>query len=331
MKMKRFLALLLLATLVMTSFTACSKKKSKENTGDTTGKPATTNAPNNGSLSSYISLGGYFRNDNVSMNIYLTTEGWKISGISSKGADSPLVILAGDLTHKEGTELVYSKNNDEVSFVFAEKAMTVTVNKGTTYSDFAGTYKRIAEETAEKESVSPKSGSTLELLGRVALTHYVTKCDGIEAASVIISEINLDSASMVKFLIAYADLFLVNDADIYPEISDKHLTVALTKDQVTAILSAATDGAFSVDKLDVSGSDIVIKDGTYYLPCFGAYAGGIATRYTEADPAEIPAQLVLDAGVNKIDGTNYYMDMTLSTVTKDGIVHLDSVSYKIKK
>lgn len=331
MKMKRFLALLLISTLVMTSFTACSKKKSGDNTTNPTGRPVATNKPNSGNLSSYISLGGYYRNDNVSMNIYLTTEGWKISGVASKGAGSPLVILAGDLTHKEGTELVYTKDSDEVSFVFAEKSMTVKVNKGTTYSDFAGTYARLEEETAEKESVSPKSGSTLELLGRVALAHYVTKCDGIEAATVAISEINLDSASMVKFLIAYADLFLVNDADVYPEISDKHLTVALTKDQVASILSAATDGAFSVDKLDVSGSDIVVKDDTYYLPCFGAYAGGIATRYTEADPAEIPAQLVLDAGVNKIDGTNYYMDMTLSTVTKDGIVHLDSVSYKIKK
>lgn len=331
MKTKRFLAFLLLATLVMTSFTACSKKKSGDKNNAPTGAPTATETPSSGNLSGYISLGGYFRNDNVSMNIYLTTEGWKINGISSKGVDSPLVILTGNLTHKEGTELIYSENNDEVSFVFTEKAMTVKVNKGTTYSDFAGTYRRIAEETAEKESVSPKSGSTLELLGQVALAHYVTKCDGIENASVVISEITLDSASMVKFLVAFADLFLVNDADVYPEISDKHLSVALTKDQVTSILSVATDGAFSVDKLDVSGSDIVIKDDTYYLPCYGAYAGGIATRYTEADPAEIPAQLVLDAGVNRIDGNNYYMDMTLSTVTKDGIVHLNSVSYKIKK
>lgn len=331
MKMKRFVALLLIATMAMTSFAACSKKKSGDKSTNTTGRPVATGKPSSGDLSSYISLGGYFRNDNVSMNIYLTTEGWKISGVSSKGAGTPLVILSGDLTHKEGTELVYTKDSDEVSFVFDEKSMTVKVNKGTTYSDFAGTYKRLAEETAEKESVSPKSGSTLELLGRVALTHYVTKCDGYPKATVTISEINLDSASMVKFLVAYADLFLVNDADVYPEVSDKHLTVTLTKDQVASILSVATDGAFSVEKLDVSGSDIVIKDDTYYIPCFGKYAGGIATRYTEADPAEIPAQLILDAGVNKIDGTNYYMDMTLSTVTKDGTVHLGSVSYKVKE
>jgi len=331
MKMKRILSLLLISTLALTSFAACSKKKTGDKSSDSTGNPTTTKAPVSQEQSSYIALGGYYRNDNVSMNIYLTTEGWKISGVSSKGAGSPLVILSGSLTHKEGTELVYTNGGDEVSFVFAEKSMTVKVNKGTTYSDFAGTYARQTETTAEKESISPKSGSTLELLGQVALTHYVTKCDGVEAATVTISEINLDSASMVKFLVAYADLFLVNDADLYPEISDKHLSVALTKDQVAAILSTATDGAFSVDKLDVSGSDIVVKDGTYYLPCFGQYAGGIATRYTEADPAEIPAQLVLDAGVNKIDGTNYYMDMTLSTVTKDGIVHINSVSYKIKK
>ena len=331
MKMKRFVALLLIATMAMTSFAACSKKKTKDDTGNTTGNPTATDTPSSVEQSGYIALGGYFRNDNVSMNIYLTTEGWKINGISSKGADSSLVLLSGDLAHKEGTELIYAKDNDELSFVFAEKSMTVTVNKGTTYSDFAGTYTRVAVETSETESVSPKSGSTLELLGRVALAHYMTNCDGTEASTVNISEITLDSASMIKFLIAYADLFLVNDADLYPEVSDKHLTVTLTKNQVASILSAATDGAFSVDKLDVSGSDIVIKDDTYYIPCFGKYAGGVATRYTEADPAEIPAQLILEAGIVKIDGTNYYMDMTLSTVTKDGTVHLNSVSYTIKK
>lgn len=331
MKMKRFVALLLIATMAMTSFAACSKKKTKDDTGNTTGNPTTTDTPSSVEQSGYIALGGYFRNGNVSMNIYLAAEGWKINGISSKGADSSLVLLSGDLTHKEGTELIYSKDDDELSFVFAEKSMTVTVNKGTTYSDFAGTYKRVVEETSKTESVSPKSGSTLELLGRVALVHYVTKYDGTETATVNISEITLDSASMVKFLLAYADLFLVSKGGVYPEVSDKYLMAPLTKDQVASILSTATDGAFSVDKLDISGSDIVIKDDTYYIPCFGKYAGGVATRYTEANPAEIPTQLILDAGVNKIDGTKYYMDMTLSTVTKDGTVHLGSVSYKIKK
>lgn len=314
----------------MTSFAGCSKKKKGDN-ATPTNNPVTTDDSALENQAGFISLGGYYRNDTVSMNIYLSTDGWKINGIFSKSADTPHVFLIGDLTHTEGPELVYSTENDEITFTFAKDSMTVKVNKGTTYSDFSGTYKRLEEKTSEMESVPPMSGSTLELLSRAALTHYVTMSDGVDTATVTISEVPLDNASMVKFLVTYADLFLVNNADFYPEVSEKNLMATLTEEQIVSLLSTATDGAFSVDKLDVSGSDIVVKDNTYYIPCYGKYAGGIATRYTEADPAEIPAQLVLDAAVNKSDGANYYLDMTLSTVTQDGIVHLNSVSYKIRK
>ena len=54
--MKRFVALLLIATMAMTSFAACSKKKSKDDTGNTTGNPTATDTPSSVEQSGYIAL-----------------------------------------------------------------------------------------------------------------------------------------------------------------------------------------------------------------------------------------------------------------------------------
>ena len=207
------LATTALAALLLSSLTACSKEgeNQKEPTITPTGSAGQNNPDGDLDASfDYVILGGYFIRDDANFTIYISDNGWHVNGaLFQKGSSSPL-ILTGPLTYTEGLDLTYSKDGEELTFTFAKNSMTIKVNKGTTYTAFEGSYTRAEQTPAESSSVSPKSGSLLELIGRIAATHYMAKAEGIPECTVDISTGSYDNAYMTKFVLTYADLFLAD-------------------------------------------------------------------------------------------------------------------------
>lgn len=339
--MKRFIATTAIVTLMLTSFAGCSKKE-KENENNPNGTPtvsANQNDSEQGSdiTSDIIPLGGSFTNDNASLNIYLSEGSWRVSGIlfPQKDEDSAL-ILNGPLTHDQGVNFIYSTDNDKITFTFAKDSMTITVDKGTNYSGFAGKYRRIDTTTEpESGSVTLTNGSTLAFLGRIAAAHYMTRSEGVETSTLNLSTTSFTNDDMLKFVVTYADLFLAGESQPVPEISTEYLFYAFSEDDLNNLLLAATAGTFDISKLSVADSDITLKDGTFYVPCRGNYAGGLATSQTTVDPDEVNEQIELEATIVKKDGTLYNIEMTLSTSenAKAGAagIQIDSVAYKTVK
>lgn len=333
---RRTLAATTIAALLLSSLAGCSKEKEpdQENPLTPTGSISQNNPGDNSDTSfDYIILGGYFLREDANFTIYISDNGWHVNGVLfPKNSTSPL-ILTGPLTYQEELDLIYSENGDELTFTFAKNSMTVKVNKGSTYTAFEGSYQRTEQTAAENSSVSPAKGSTLALIGGIAAAHYMAKAEGIPACTIDLYGASFDNAYMAKFLIAYADLFLASDAVPVPEISTDYLFYTIKKADLNNLLLAATAGTFGIDSFDPSGSDIVLKDGSYYIPCRGSYGGGLATSYTNANPDVIPERLLLEAVVSKIDGTRYDIEMTLSTSesTEAGAagIRLDSVTYKV--
>lgn len=339
--MKRFFATTAIVTLMLASFAGCSKKE-KENENTPSATP-TVSAGQNGSeqnsetSTELIVLGGYFVNDHASVNIFPSEGAWKVSGIlyPQTEGDSP-VFLSAPLTHEQDVKFVYSSDEDKLTFTFAKDSMTVSSDKGTTYAGFAGEYKRTQNTTEpESESVILANGSTLELLGRIAATHYMINSEGVETSTLNLATTSFDNDTMLKFVVAYADLFLAGEAQPVPEISTEYLLYAFSESALNDLLLTATAGTFNISKLSVADSDITLKDGTFYVPCRGDYAGGLATNQTEADPDEVKEHVALEAAIVKKDGTLYNIEMTLSTSenAKAGAagVQIDSVTCKTAK
>ena len=120
-----------------------------------------------------------------------------------------------------------------------------------------------------------------------------------------------------------------------PEVSDKYLCYQFASKDLNNLLLAATAGKFGVADLSLTGSDIELKDGSYYVPCPGAYAGGVASHYTDEDPTKLTDTLVLEASAVKIDGTRYDLEMTISSSANKALtatgVQINTVTYKIVK
>lgn len=337
-RMRRMLATTALAALLLSSLTACSKEgeNGKEPSGTITPTgSAGQNNPDDGPDASfdYVILGGYFVRDDANFTIYISDNGWHVNGaLFPKGSSSPL-ILTGPLTYTEGLDLTYSKDGEELTFTFAKNSMEIKVNKGTAYTAFAGTYTRTEQTPAESSSVSPKSGSLLELIGRIATAHYMAKAEGIPECTVDISAGSYDNTYMTKFVLTYADLFLAAEAQPVPEISADYLCYAFPEEEFNNLLLTATAGTFGANNFDPADSGIVCKNSTYYIPCRGNYAGGLATSYTNADPDAISEHLLLEAVISKKDGTRYDIEMTLTTSENENIgtsgIQMDSVTYKI--
>ncbi len=336
-RMRRMLATTALAALLLSSLTACSKEgengKEPSGTITPTGSAGQNNPDDPETSFDYVILGGYFVRDDANFTIYISDNGWHVNGaLFQKGSSSPL-ILTGPLTYTEGLDLTYSKDGEELTFTFAKNSMEIKVNKGTAYTAFAGTYTRTEQTPAESPSVSPKSGSTLELIGRIAATHYMAKAEGIPECTVDISTGAYDNAYMTKFILAYADLFLAAEAQPVPEASAEYLCYAFPEAEFNNLLLTATAGTFGADSFDPADSGIVCKNSIYYIPCRGNYAGGLATSYTNADPDVISGHLLLEAVISKKDGTRYDIEMTLSTSENAEIgtsgIQMDSVTYRI--
>lgn len=338
--MKRFLALVAISTLLFTAG-ACSKDKAGDDTQATpsvTGNAGGTLSPEDleGSDVGFIALGGYFTGENTNLSVFISDSSLYVNAIHFSDNGAAPLILTGPLTYTEGTtDLVYEEGNDKLTFTFATDSVTVTVNKGSTYADFAGKFARTTDTVAETGSVVPKSGSALESVGRIALTLYLANAEGSASYSYDAAAAASDNAAMLKFISLYADLFLTGAAEPVPEVSDKYLCYGFAADDLNNLLLAATAGKFSVKELSVADSDIVLKDDTYYVPCPGTYAGGIASNYTEDNPEVIAENLLLEGSVVKTDGTRYDLEMILSTSSNKAAgtagVQIDSATYKIVK
>ncbi len=338
--MKRLLSLFAIFTLLLTTVVACSKKDADNpNTTPSANEEEQTitleelnsfkNDPD------YIALGGFFSRDDTNLSFFISGSRLYVNGIMfPDGATSPLV-LTGPLTFTKGTDFVYEQDSDKITFTFAPEHVDIKVDKGNTYTPFAGKFDRTSREVAETGSIVPKSGSALEYVGRIALAHYMANAEGNASYSFNASTASFDNAAMLKFISLYADLFLANSAEPMPDVSNKYLCYKFASEDLNNLLLAATAGKFGVADLSVTDSDIVLKDEFYCVPCPGTYAGGVASNFTDEDPKEINANLVLEAGVVKMDGTRYDLEMTITSSANEALtvtgVQIDSVTYKTVK
>lgn len=333
--MRRLFATTAIVTLMLTAFAGCSKGKEKDTETNATPTVSVTQddyitVEDDGS---YIALGGYFTRDNANLTIYIADSGWMINGVLFPEDDkTSTLVLNGPLTYTEGTDLVYDNGSDKLTFTFAEESVAVTADKGTTYSAFAGEYKR-SEDTAASDSAIIKSGTTVELLGRIAAAYYVTTGDAATDFTLDLSATTFGNEFLCNFITAYTDLFLANQATVYPEVSTEYLCYAFSKADLDNVLLAATVGTYNASKLSTEGTDIVLKDGVYYVPCRGNYAGGLTGDVSDIE--SVDGQLVVNATVAKKDGSRHDVEMTLSVSenSKAGTagVQVDSVSYKVSE
>lgn len=338
--MKRLFALLAILTLLLTTAVGCSKNN--PDTPDTT--PSVSNDEENTitleELNSflndpdYIALGGFFSREDTNLSFFISGSSLYVNGIMFQdGSASPLV-LTGPLTFTEETSFVYEQDGNKLTFTFAPEHVDITVDKGDTYTPFAGKFDRTSREVADTGSVVPKSGSALEYIGRIALAYYVLNVENA-SYSFDAATASFDNATMAKFICLYADMFLANSAEPMPEVSDKYLCYKFTSEDLDKLLLAATAGNFGIANLSVADSNIVQKDDAYYVPCPGSYAGGVASNFTDDDPQEIAENLVLEAGVVTLDGIRFDLEMTLSTSANEALtatgVQINSVTYKTVK
>ena len=336
--MKRFLTKALVATLMLTTLAGCSKKeKGKENTPDNATTAPTISVEQPGDITyvpiespEYIALGGYFSKDYTNVSIYISEEGWQISGIyfpQTEGAS--LLTINGPMTYKDGLDLHYDDGENALTFTFDKFAMTAKVTKGTAFTDFAGKYRRVDDTVAAPGPASPEKGSTLEVLGQVAATHYMVKTEGIPQCTFDISANTFDNDYMHRFLGAYSDLFLSTNPEPVPELSTKYLCGSISKENLDKVLLTASNGTFGVKDLVPDGTTVLAKDDTYYIVCQARYSGALTTEFTDTNPETINEKLQLHAMVAKLDGTNYDVEMTLSTKTAGDSVLVTSVTYKL--
>lgn len=337
--MKRLFTMTALATLFVFSFAACSKDKDKENNAQTS--PAVTQQPGTSSEDNafsaegegFIALGGYFTKDNTDLVIYISDGSWHVNGVMHNTGTSPL-ILTGPLTYQEPLDLVYSSDGQELTFTFAENSVTAVAGKGDTYQAFAGTYQRQTDTIADSESVVPSEGSVLETLGRIAVTYYVTAADDASSYTFDAATATFDNAFMTDFIVNYTNLFLATDVAVYPEITTQYLCSTFEADTLDALLQNASAGSFTVRDLDLSESEIILKDGIYYVPCRGLYAGGISSSYTDSNPENIAETLLLEGTVVDINGKRSVFEMTIKTSANAAAgttgIQLDSITYTQK-
>ncbi len=312
MLFKRFLTIATLSVLLLTSFAACSKKENNEQENESTPTIAISGdeTPTTTPVPDVITIGGAFARENAYLSFGIVESSWTVSGYffpEEEGAE-PLV-LSGTAEFEGKAELSYTDDNNSLTFVFAADSVTATVNKGTDYAAFAGTYARIETDSSEI-ILTPEKDSEAEILGRIALTHYMVNAENTEG-SVDITALKFDSKYMEAFLLAYADLFLVDKADFLPEVSDKYLCYTYTKDALDDLLLTVTAGAFDTAQLNITDSGIVSKDGNYYIPCQGKIAGGLTVSSENQNAAS--GSISLGGVVAKPDGTRYDLTLTLST------------------
>lgn len=332
--MKRFLTVATIAALLLTSFAACSKKDNNEQGNDATVTSSVSgdSSENVTPVPDVVTIGGAFARENAYLSFGIVESSWTVSGYyfpEEEGAE-PLV-LSGTAEFEGKAELSYTDDNNSLTFVFAADSVTATVNKGTDYSAFAGTYARIETDTSEI-ILTPEKDSEAEILGRIALTHFMVDANTAEG-TVDISSLKFTSDYMEDFLLAYADLFLVDKSDFIPEVSEKYLCYAFTKESLDELLRTVTAGTFDTAQFTVTDSGIVAKDDYYYIPCQGNIAGGLTVADENQNPAS--GSFSLGGVVAKPDGTRYDLTMTISTKENSAAgavgMQITSVNYKLEE
>lgn len=338
---KRILALATVSVLLLTAFAACKKEDkndipeatpttavSEDNTDD---KDLTVDT--NDTTIETIAFGGDFARDKGNLSFYIADGGWKVTGYHY-GDDmtaSPVVLNGATTMGTDGPVFLYSDDENEVSFTFAAKSLTVAVTKGTAYKAFEGTFQRVVHTTPAPEILSPEKGSSLELLGRIALTHYMVKAEALPECMINLSETTFDNTYMTDFLVAYGNLFLSTEATLVPEVSETSLVCGISKDALNDLFLTASAGAFDVSAFDGSAKNIVTKDDMYYIPCDGSFAGGLTVE--KADQELVSDALVINGVVAKNDGTRYDITMTLATAADAASgtagVRMNTVTYKL--
>lgn len=335
---KRILTLATLSVLLVTAFVACSKDK--DNTPDITPTTSASENKNDNNASDSektelesITFGGDFARDNGNLSFYISDSGWNVTGYHSGNENSvaPVVINGAITLSTNGPVFVYSDEENEVSFTYAADSLTVAVTKGTTYKIFEGTFRRMTQTTPAPEIFYPEKNSSLELIGRIALTHYMTKTEGHSNCMINFSETTFDNAYMNDFLVAYGNLFLSSEVTIIPEVSETSLVCGISKDDLNDLLLTVSAGTFDVSDFDGSAKNIVAKNDMFYIPCDGSFAGGLVSE--KADPELISDALVMGGVVVKKDGIRYDVTMTLTT-TKDSStgksgVRINTVTYTL--
>lgn len=338
--MKRILTVTALATLLLTSFAACSKKENPNTdvTSTPTAAVSEENTDNNLSTGNsdtpmnVITFGGYFTRGNAKISIYLLDDGWRISGYFLENENDTPLTISGPLSFSEGSTLIYSQDGQELSFEHKKNGLTVTVSKGDDYKVFAGSYNRIDQSLIPGDSVTPESGSSLELISRIALTHFMTSPGESIDFTITPAKDTYDSRYMEIFLLVYGDLFLAAQADVIPEISDQFLCYALPKAEAKELLLTASAGKFNIDNLQITDSGIVLKDDIFYIPCYGEFSGGIAVASSLAEAETLPETISMEGAVATADGNRYDLIITLDISADSAIgttgVRLDSITYK---
>lgn len=337
---KRILALATVSVLLVTAFAACNKEGKNDipeatptasvSDDSTESKDLTVDTDN--TTVETIAFGGDFARDNGNLSFYIAEGGWKVTGYhyDEDKTAAPVVINGTTTLGTDGPVFLYSDDENELSFTFAAKSLTVAVTKGTAYKVFEGTYERVVQSAPAPEILSPERGSSLELLGRVALTHYMVQAEGLPECMINLSEATFDNAYMTDFLIAYGNLFLSTEATIVPEVSETSLVCSISKDALKDVFLTASAGAFDGSAFDGSAKNIVAKDDMYYIPCDGSFAGGLTVE--QADPELVSDALAINGVVAKNDGTRYDISMTLATSADSAAgaagVRVNTVIYK---
>ncbi len=334
--MKRILALMAIFTLLITTAVACSKDKTKTDSNTTpTGQISDTTQDSESSTDDTpikmesIMFGGDFARDNAHLSFGIADGAWTVSGYYLTDANASPLLLSGTITSDELPVFTFSEADDELSFTFTTDSVVVKVNKGTKYTDFAGSYKRTSATAGSTEIVSPEHGSSLEFLGRVALAHYVVGAEDSLEIGIDLSASSFDTAYMEKVVLAYTDMFLIFQAEAHPDIFDKYLCYAFTKEDFNRLLQEASFAKFTVDNFDLSKSVFKYQDGKYYVPCYGSNAGGLTLP--NAKQELVSDALLINGVVSKANGTRLNVEMTLTTKSSEkGIldVLLESVNYK---
>lgn len=318
---------------------ACSKDEKNPDSTPTPSVSGEVSENNNPSSdtgrneSESIPLGGSFARDNTGLSFYIADSSWNVAGYYFPEDETTApVILSGAVTVGDALDFLYSDENNEITFTFAAKSVTVAVTKGTSYKVFEGSYPRMNQTVQQPEILSPEKNSATELLGRIALTHYMLKVAGIPECTIDLAGTTFDQDYMEKFLLAYADLFLTSEAEFNPEISTQNLVCAVAKEDINNLLLTSTAGAFDASKLNTSAGTIVLKDNVFYIPCLGAYAGGLTIDTNSQEDSS--GALTLGGVVSKSDGTRYDIKMTLVTAKNSASgaigIQITSVDYKLQ-
>jgi len=166
---KRILALATVSVLLVTAFAACKKEDkndipeatpttavSEGNTDDSSDDKDLT-VDKNDTIIETIAFGGDFARDKGSLSFYIADGGWKVTGYhyGDDMAAGPIVLNGATTMGTDGPVFLYSDEENEVSFTFAAKSLTVVVTKGTAYKAFEGTFDRMEQTAPAPEQPDP--------------------------------------------------------------------------------------------------------------------------------------------------------------------------------